>query len=210
MFGVLHPVHDLGHVAQKDGGVVAVGYNDVVVIAAGDQLIVGVDLIILTRPIKVAFGLIDAGSNQGASYRFQIDAVRLELCRIHLNPHRRLLAAANAYQTNAVELRDLGRQTSVDQVLDLREGKRFGSNCQSENGRVGRVGFAVDWRCRQIRGQEALRGVDRRLHLFLGHVDAQRKSELQHHDRGGAGAGRGHLAQALHLAELPFQRSGHG
>ena len=33
--------------------------------------------------------------------------------------------------------------------------------------------------------------------------------ELQHDDRDAAGAGRGHLAQALHLAELPLERRGH-
>ncbi len=86
---------------------------------------------------------------------------------------------------------------------------RFGSNSQREHGRVGGIGLAVDRRRRQIRRQEALRGVDRRLDLFLRHVDAQREIELQHHHRGGAGAGGGHLAQALHLAELPFQRSCH-
>ncbi len=53
-----------------------------------------------------------------------------------------------------------------------------------------------------------MRRVDGRLDLFLSHVQRQRQAELQHDDRGGPGTGRGHLAQTLHLAELPLQGSG--
>ena len=73
-------------------------------------------------------------------------------------------------------------------------------------GRVGRVGLVVDRRDGQVGGHQRLAGVDGRLHLFLGHVQAQREAELEHDDRLAAGAGRGHLAQALHLAELALQR----
>jgi hypothetical protein len=66
---------------------------------------------------------------------------------------------------------------------------------QREHRRIGRIGLAVDRRRGQDGGQQALRGVDGRLHLLLGDVDVQAEVELQHDDRGAAGAGGGHLAQ---------------
>ena len=210
LLGVLHPVDHVGYVVQKDRSIVAIGNDDVLVVGAGDQLIVGVDLVILARPVEVALGLVDAGGNECGSYRFQVDAVVLQLRRIHLDAHRRLLAAADADQADAAELGDLRRQAGVDQVLHLREGHGFRGDAQGQHGRVRGIGLAVDRRRGQVRGQEALRGVDRRLHFFLGDVDVEREIELQHHHRGGAGAGGGHLAQALHFAKLAFQRGGHG
>ncbi len=53
-------------------------------------------------------------------------------------------------------------------------------------------------------------GVDGGLHFFFGHVDVEREIELQHDDRDAAGAGGGHLAEALHLAELALERGGDG
>ena len=55
-----------------------------------------------------------------------------------------------------------------------------------------------------------MRGIDRRLHLLLGDVDVEAEGELQHDDRSAAGAGGGHLAETLELAELPFERGGDG
>ena len=51
-------------------------------------------------------------------------------------------------------------------------GMVFGGDSQGKHGRVGGVGLAIDRRRGQVRGQEALRGVDGRLHLFLADVDA--------------------------------------
>jgi hypothetical protein len=59
-------------------------------------------------------------------------------------------------------------------------------------------------------GKKALRRVDGRLDLFFGDVDRQRQVELQDDDRRASGAGRGHLAQALELAELALERRRHG
>jgi hypothetical protein len=210
LLGVLHAIHDVGHVVEKDGRIVAVGDHYILVIGAGDQLIVGVDLVILPWSVKVAFGLVDAGSREGGSYRFQVDAVGLQLSGIHLDAHGRLLATADADQADPVELGDFGRQAGVDQVLYLREGHGFGGDAKGQHGRVRRVGLAVDRRRGQVGGQEALRGVNRRLDFFLRDVNVEREIELQHHHRGSPGAGGGHLAQALHFAKLPFQRGGHG
>ena len=154
LLGVLHPVDDVGDVVQKDRSIVAIGDDDVLVVAAGDQLIVGVDLVVLAGPVEVALGLVDAGGNQRGSYRFQVDAVVLQLRRVHLDAHGRLLAAADADQANSVELGDFGRQAGVDQILYLRQGHGFGGDAQGQHGRVGRVGLAVD----RGRGQVARAG----------------------------------------------------
>ena len=105
----------------------------------------------------------------------------------------------------AGQLRELGREARVDHVLNLREGHGVRGNGQREDRRVGRIGLGVDRRDRQIGRQKCLAAVDRRLHFFLADVERQRKAELEHDDRNSAGAGRSHLAQALHLAELAFQ-----
>ena len=210
LLGVLDAVHDVGDVVQHDRRAVAVGDDDVLVVGAGDQLIVGVDLVVLAGPVEVALGLVDAGGDQRGAQIFQVDAIGRQLRRIGLDAHRRLLAAADADQADAAELRDLGRQARVDQILDLRQRHGIGGDGQRQHGRVGRVGLAVDRGRGQVRGQEALRGVDGRLHFFFGDVDVQGEVELQHDDRGAAGAGGGHLAQALHLAKLALQRGGHG
>jgi len=53
----------------------------------------------------------------------------------------------------------------------------------------------------QVARQERAAGVDRLLHLLLGHVDVQREVELQGDDAGAIGTGRGHLLQSGHLPE---------
>ena len=75
---------------------------------------------------------------------------------------------------------------------------------------IGGIHLAVDRRVGQAGGQEALRGVDAGLHFLLGNVDVFGQIELENDDRSALRAGGGHLVQAGHLAELPFQRSGDG
>ncbi len=81
---------------------------------------------------------------------------------------------------------------------------------EGEHRRVGGIGLAVDRRRGQVGRQKALRGIDGGLHFFFGDVDIEREIELQNDDRGSAGAGGGHLAEPLHLAELALERSGDG
>jgi hypothetical protein len=85
-----------------------------------------------------------------------------------------------------------------------------GSDGQGEDGRVGRIGLVIDGRHGQVGGQEGLAAVDRRLNFFLGDIEAQREIELKHDDRHATGAGGGHLAQPLHLAELTLEGRGYG
>ncbi len=208
--GVFYPVDHVGDVVQKDRSIVAIGNDYVLIVTAGDELIVGVELVVLAGPVEVALGLVDAGGHQCGADRFQVDAVVLQLGRVYLDAHRRLLAAADAHQADSAELGDFWSQAGVDQILNLRQGHGFRGDAQGQDRRVGRVGFAVDRGRGQVGGQEALRGVDGRLHFFFGDVDVEGEIELQHHHRGRAGAGGGHLAKALHFAKLALERGGHG
>ena len=65
----------LRYVGQHHRRTVAVGDDNVPIIVAGDQLIVGVDLVILARPIEIPFGGVHAGLRQRRAQVFQVDAV---------------------------------------------------------------------------------------------------------------------------------------
>ena len=105
-----------------------------------------------------------------------------------------------------VNCESLGARRVSTMSSTCRERHAVGTDGKSEHRRVSRVGLVVDRRYRQIGGQKSLSAVDRRLNFFFGHVETKRQVELEHDDRNAAGAGRGHLAEALHLAELPLER----
>ena len=64
LLGVLHAVDDVGHIVQQHRSIVAIGDDHILVVGAGDQLVVGVDLIILAGPVEVALGRVHAGLRQ--------------------------------------------------------------------------------------------------------------------------------------------------
>ncbi len=76
--GLVHvfgAVHDVGHVREDHGSAIAVGHHDGAKIGARQQLIVGVDLVILARAIEVSFGRIQTRLLQRGAHVLQIDAV---------------------------------------------------------------------------------------------------------------------------------------
>ncbi len=127
-----------------------------------------------------------------------------------MHAHGRLLAAADRHQTDAGKLRDFLGQSGVGQILHLLQRYGLGTQRQSKNRRVGGIHFVVDRRIGEVGGKKSAAGIDGRLHLLLGDVNVLIKIKLQNDQRSAEGAGRGHLLQARHLAELPLQRSGHG
>ena len=118
------------------------------------------------------------------------------------------MAAGDGDQADAGDLGDLLREVGVGGVFDLVERQRVGGERQRHDGRVGGVDLAVDGRIGQVGGQEAVGGVDGRLHFLLGDVDVFVEVELEGDDRAAAGADRGHLLEAGHLAELALERRG--
>ena len=204
--GVFNAVDDAGDVLQEDRRAVAIGDDDVVVIAARGELIVGVDLVGLPGAVQRSLRGVDARLHERGAKRFERDAVRRERDRIGLNAHGRLLTAADADQTDTAQLRQLRRETRVDEILDLRQRHRRGRDRERQNRRVGGIGLAVDRRRRQVGWEITLGRVDRGLHLLLRDVDVEAQRELENDHRRAAGARRRHLVQPRHLAELAFQR----
>src|SRR6185436_20991518 len=173
------------------------------VLLAGEELVVGGDGVELARPVEAALGLVHVGRGDGGADVFDGEAVGGERGRVHLHAHGRLLAAADADEADAGELRDLLGEARVREVLDLGQGQGVRGQGQGEDGRVRGVRLAVDGRVGQVARQVGAGGVDGGLDLLFGHVDVQLEGELQGDDGAAVRAGGGHLVQAGKLPELP-------
>ena len=75
---VFNSVHHICHVLHQDRCVVFPGNRNVCVIARDGNLVVGVDLIILARAVKVSLRGIHAGLRQCGANVFHVDAVGRE------------------------------------------------------------------------------------------------------------------------------------
>ncbi len=201
-------IDHIGHIRDADGRTVLVGNDEVAVFIGRTQLVVGIDGGGARGAVETALGLVDVGVANGGAHVIQVETERGYRTRIQLHAHGRTLAARQAHQTNAGQLRNLLRQAGIDQVLHLGQGNGLGGDRQRDDGRISRIDLAVDRRHRQVRGQQVAAGVDGGLHFLLGHVQAEIQIELQRDHRSPAGAGGGHLLQARHLAELAFQGRG--
>ena len=160
------------------------------------------------QAVEVALGLIYIGGDDGSAHVLEVEAVGGEHGGIDLDPYGRLLSAADADQADAGELRDLGSQARVGQILDAGERLGLGGQGQGKNRRVGGIGFGVDGRDRKVGGKKRSGGIDGLLYFLFGDIDAEAEIELQGDDGAAVGAGGGHLLQTGHLAELALERRG--
>ena len=190
---------------SSTGAFVAVGDDQGPVLLARKELVVGADDVGLPRPVEAALCLVDVGCGNGRAQVFEGQAVGGQGRGVGLDPHGRPLPAADADEPHAGKLRDLLGEPRVRQVLHLRQGQRVGGQGQRQDRRIGRIHLAVDRRVRKIPRQEGGGGIDGRLHLLLGNVEAEVEAELERDDRTAAGARGGHLLQAGHLAELALE-----
>jgi len=71
-----------------------------------------------------------------------------------LDADGRLLAAADGDEADIFELGNFGSEARVHQIFDLRERNGTGGNGQSEDGRVGRISFAVDRGAGRLAGRK--------------------------------------------------------
>ena len=115
------------------------------------ELIVVVDGPGLVGAVEVALGLVDVGAAEGGAQRFQTQAVGGQRDGIRLHPHGGPLAAADAHQAHALELRNSLRHARFGQLFDLEQRHGLGGDRQRQNRRVGGIGLAVDRRNRQAR-----------------------------------------------------------
>ncbi len=103
---------------------IAVGDDDGPVLLAGLKLIVIVDGPGLVRSVEVTLGLIHVGAAQRRPQRLQAQAVRGQRSRVGLHAHGGALAAADAHQAHALELRNSLRHARFGQFLHF--GQRQG------------------------------------------------------------------------------------
>ena len=206
--GVFDAVDDLGDAREHDRGAVSIGNDDLFVLVAGGQLIVGVDGVVLACAVEAAFCRVETVAGECVAEVFEVDAVGGKGGGVGLDADGGFLSAGDADEADAGDLGDLGGEAGVGEVFDLREGHLVRGEREGKDGCVGGVGLAVDGGRWQVGGQEALGGVDGGLHLLLGDVDVECELELHDDDRDAAGAGGGHLAESGDLAELAFERRG--
>ena len=104
---------------------VAVGDDQRAVVGAREQLVVGADRDRpAAAPSKLPFAWLTLACASAVRRSSRLEAVRRERRRIRLDADRRLLAAADAHQADAGQLRDLLRQARVGEILDLRQRQR--------------------------------------------------------------------------------------
>ena len=127
--GVLHAINDLGYVGQHDGCAVAISDDDAAVVLAGDELVVGVDLVVLAISVEIPLGRIHARLRDRGAQIFQINSVRRKRGGIGLDAHGRLLAAADANQPNVADLGNLGSQPRIHQIFHLGQWNRARGDC---------------------------------------------------------------------------------
>ena len=163
----------------------------------------------MRRPVEVSLRRIDVEIADRGAHVVDIEPIGGERLRVELDADRGAVAAGDADQPDAAELRDFLRQPRLANVFQLGQRHAFGGDRERQDRRVGRIDLGVDRRHRQVARQQIVRRIDRRLHFLLGDVEAEIETELQRDDRGAGRARRRHLVEAGHLAELPLQGSGH-
>src|SRR6202034_1586398 len=72
--GVLDPIDDPGDVSQHHRCAVAIGHDAGAIVIAVDQLVVGIDLVVLARSVEVALGGVYARLRQRGAQVLQVDA----------------------------------------------------------------------------------------------------------------------------------------
>ena len=145
------------------------------------------------QAVKSAFGLVDVGLAENRAQVFKTQPVGSQCGGVRLNAHGRPLAAADADETNAGELRDFLSESGVGKILDFRQRQRLGGERQREDGRIGGINLAVDRRIGESLGEKIGSAIDGRLDLLLSNIDIQVQIKLQSDHRAPEGTCGGHL-----------------
>ena len=150
---------------------IPVSDDDGLVFRAGHQLIVRADGEGLPVCFNIALGQVHVRVSHRRTDIFEAQPVGGQRGGVGLNPYSRPLAAADAHQAHAGQLRNLLPQRSVGKIFHLAQRHGSRRQRQNQNRRIRRIRLAVDRRVRKIRRQVCVRCVDGRLHLLLRHID---------------------------------------
>ena len=175
----------------------------------GFQRIVGLDLPALLRVFHGALRAAHVGIGDGLPYGIQRHALIEQRRRVQLDPHRRQRTAAHGNVADALGLADLLRQLGGGEIVKLPLAVGVRGQRQDHDRRVGRVDLAVTGAARHAGRQQALRGVDRRLHVARGAVDVAAEIELQNDPGTAERTHRGHFVNSGDAAQRALQRRRH-
>ena len=184
---VLRSVDGAPDVADADRGPLPVGDDDIVVTGRFGQLIIVVDREAAIGGVDAALGGIDGGVDEHAADVLEAHPHRGELARVDLHPDRRLLLAADRDLPDTRDLAHLLGEDVLRIVVDRCQGRGVRGEADDENWTVGGIHFPVGRWAREVLGQLAAGGVDRRLDVAGGAVDVAVELELDG-DRGVAQA----------------------
>ena len=179
------------------------------VFGGGLQLVVGRYLPAVGRVFQRPLRSTHVGVADGGSHRVQRHALVKQRLRVEVDAHRGQRTAADVNVADAVNLGKGLRQLGRGEVVQLTLGPGIRGEGEDHDRRVGRVGFAVGRTARHAARQQALRGVNRRLHVAGRAVDIAVKVELKNDARTAERAGGGHLIDPGNPPQRALQRGRH-
>jgi hypothetical protein len=107
----------------------------------------------------------------------------VNLCRIHVDAHRRSRTATGHYLADTADLRNALHKNCRGRVVERGRRQFVGGERQDHDRRIRRIHFTVCRVARQIGWKITARRVDRSLHVPGGSVDIPVQVELQSHVR---------------------------
>ena len=157
----------------------------------------------------MSLGSIGIGAAQRGPDLLQADAILVQSRRIQFDPNTRKRASAHGHLSHAAYLGQFLRHDGRGGVVHLAPGENGRSESQHEDGRVGRIHFAVRRVVGKIGWQVAAGGVDGGLYIARGRVDVAIQIELQRDAGRSEGARRGHLGDRRDASELALEGRRH-
>ena len=125
LLGVFHAVDNGCDVGQPHWPAIAVRNDQRAIAVAGNKLIVRPDGVGLVRAVKRALGHVHIGLAERDAQILKTQSVGSQRRGIRLDAHGRALAATDADKPDTAELRNFLRESSVREVFDFGQGKRF-------------------------------------------------------------------------------------
>ena len=203
---ILGAGHQDRNVLEPYRRAVLVRHHHVAVVVRVANLIIGVDGVGAGRAVERSLRPVLVCVADGGAQIIEIQSVSRHGARVRHHPYRGPLAAADADDADALDLRDLLGDARIDEILHFGERHRLGGHPQYQHRSIGRVDLGVYRRRGQVLRQQIRARADRRLNLLLRDVDGQLQSESQRDHRRAGRTRRRHLIQARHLPELLLQR----
>ena len=203
---ILDGIDDRGHVSQPDRGAAPPGDDQLPIFRRGEQLVGRGDRPGRHTVIDGALGAVGVGLLEAGADVVEAEVIALENHRVDGDADGRRGAAAHDHLSHALDLRELLLEERAGDVLQPGLVVEIGRHRQDKNRGVGGIDLPQVGIAREVRGEAAASGVDRRLNVARGGVDVPVEVELERDRRLPEGALRRHLRDAGDEPELTLQR----